>query len=219
MQTSKFKLGLTGGIGSGKTQVANLLASWGASVIDTDLIAHSLTAPAGQAIEPIRQMFGAEVLEPSGALNRARMRELVFADPARRVELETILHPLIAQTVRQEAEQAQGLYVVFVVPLLVESGRWRQQIDRLCVVDCDQLTQIERVQSRSGLELATIQKILAAQATREQRLAVADDVIDNSKAVTMSDLEKQVLVLHQGWCNLAQVALKPVPKPGKNSLK
>ena len=210
MQISKFKLGLTGGIGSGKTQVANLLAGWGASVIDTYLIAHSLTAPAGQAIEPIRQMFGAEVLEPSGALNRARMRELVFADPARRVELEAILHPLIAQAVRQEAEQAQGLYVVFVVPLLVESGRWRQQIDRLCVVDCDQLTQIERVQSRSGLELATIQKILAAQATREQRLAVADDVIDNSKAVTMSDLEKQVLVLHQGWCNLAQVALKPV---------
>lgn len=211
MQKSKFKLGLTGGIGSGKTQVANLLAGWGASVIDTDLIAHSLTAPGGQAIEPIRQMFGAEVFELSGALNRARMRELVFADPARRVELEAILHPLIGQAVRQEAEQAQGLYVVFVVPLLVESGRWRQQIDRLCVVDCDQLTQIERVQSRSGLALATIQKILAAQATREQRLAVADDVIDNSKAVTMSDLEKQVLVLHQGWCNLAQDALKLVP--------
>lgn len=211
MQTSKFKLGLTGGIGSGKTQVANLLAGWGASVIDTDLIAHTLTAPGGQAIEPIRLVFGAAVLEPSGALNRARMRELVFADPARRFELESILHPLIAQAVGQEAEQAQGLYVVFVVPLLVESGRWRQQIDRLCVVDCDQVTQIERVQSRSGLELATIQKILAAQATREQRLAVADDVIDNSKAVTMAALEKQVLVLHQGWCNLAQVALKLAP--------
>jgi dephospho-CoA kinase len=121
------------------------------------------------------------------------------------------LHPLIAQTVRQEAELAQGLYLVFVVPLLVESGRWRQQIDRLCVVDCDQATQIQRVQSRSGIELATIQKILAAQATREQRLAVADDVIDNSKAVSMAALEKQVLVLHQGWCNLAQVALKLAP--------
>ena len=211
MQTAKLKLGLTGGIGSGKTQVANLLAGWGASVIDTDLIAHSLTAPAGQAIEPIRQAFGDEVIEHSGALNRARMRELVFADPARRVALETILHPLIAQTVRLEAERAQGLYVVFVVPLLVESGRWRQQIDRLCVVDCDQVTQIERVQSRSGLALATIQNILAAQATREQRLAVADDVIDNSKAMTMAALEKQVLVLHEGWCNLAQGALKLVP--------
>jgi dephospho-CoA kinase len=211
MQTSKFKLGLTGGIGSGKTQVANLLAEWGASVIDTDLIAHSLTAPGGRAIDQIRQVFGADLIESAGALNRARMRELVFADSARRVELEAILHPLIAQTVRQEAELAQGLYLVFVVPLLVESGRWRQQIDRLCVVDCDQATQIQRVQSRSGIELATIQKILAAQATREQRLAVADDVIDNSKAVSMAALEKQVLVLHQGWCNLAQVALKLAP--------
>jgi dephospho-CoA kinase len=211
MQTSKFKLGLTGGIGSGKTQVANLLAGWGAAVIDTDLIAHSLTAPGGRAIDQIRQVFGADLIESAGALNRARMRELVFADPARRVELEAILHPLIAQTVRQEAELAQGLYLVFVVPLLVESGRWRQQIDRLCVVDCDQATQIQRVQSRSGIELATIQKILAAQATREQRLAVADDVIDNSKAVSMAALEKQVLVLHQGWCNLAQVALKLAP--------
>ena len=134
------------------------------------------------------------------------MRELVFTDPARRAELEAILHPLIGQTVRQEAELAQGLYLVFVVPLLVESGRWRQQIDRLCVVDCDQETQIQRVQARNGIELATIHNILAAQATREQRLAVADDVIDNSKAVSMAALEKQVLVLHQGWCNLAQLA-------------
>ncbi|MEI8401109.1 MAG: dephospho-CoA kinase [Alcaligenaceae bacterium] len=211
MQTSKFKLGLTGGIGSGKTQVANLLAGWGASVIDTDLIAHLLTAPAGRAIEPIRQAFGPEVIDASGALNRARMRELVFADAARRLELEAILHPLIAQTVRQEAYDAQGLYLVFVVPLLVESGRWRQQIDRLCVVDCDQATQIQRVQARSGIELATIHNILAAQATREQRLAVADDVIDNSEAVSMAGLEKQVLVLHQGWCNLAQAASKRTP--------
>ena len=194
---------LTGGIGSGKTQVANLLGGWGASVIDTDLIAHSLTAPGGRAIDPIRQTCGADVIEPSGALDRARMRELVFTDPARRVELEAILHPLITQTVRQETEHAQGLYIVFVVPLLVESGRWRQQINRLCVVDCDQRTQIQRVQTRSGIELATIQNILAAQATREQRLAVADDVIDNSGGVSMVDLEKQVLVLHQGWCNLA----------------
>jgi dephospho-CoA kinase len=211
MSTSTFKLGLTGGIGSGKTKVANFLAGWGASVIDTDLIAHSLTASGGQAIDPIQLAFGAEVIEPSGALNRARMRDLVFADPALRVKLEAILHPLIAEAVRLEAERAQGLYIVFVVPLLVESGRWRQQIDRLCVVDCDQATQIERVQSRSGIALTTIQKILAAQASREQRLAVADDVIDNSKTVSLEALEKQVLVLHQGWCNLAQVALNLGP--------
>jgi len=206
-----FKLGLTGGIGSGKTQVANLLADLGASMIDTDLIAHQLTAAGGRAIEPIRQAFGEEVIEASGALNRARMRELVFAEPARRAELEAILHPLIGQTARQEAEQAVGLYVVFVVPLLVESGRWRQQIDRLCVVDCDQETQIERVRARNGIELITIQRILAAQATREQRLAVADDVIDNSKTVSLEALKKQVLVLHQGWCNLAKVASNTRP--------
>jgi dephospho-CoA kinase len=151
------------------------------------------------------------VIEASGALNRARMRELVFAEPARRAELEAILHPLIGQTARQEAEQAVGLYVVFVVPLLVESGRWRQQIDRLCVVDCDQETQIERVRTRNGIELITIQRILAAQATREQRLAVADDVIDNSKTVSLEVLKKQVLVLHQGWCNLAKVASNTKP--------
>ena len=207
-----FRLGLTGGIGSGKTQVANLLSDLGASVIDTDLIAHQLTAAGGRAIEPIQKAFGDEVIEASGALNRARMRELVFAEPARRAELEAILHPLIGQTARQEAEQAVGLYVVFVVPLLVESGRWRQQIDRLCVVDCDQETQIERVQARSGIELVTIQRILAAQATREQRLAVADDVIDNSKTVSLEALKKQVLVLHQGWCNLAKVASNTRPQ-------
>ena len=206
-----FRLGLTGGIGSGKTQVANLLADLGASVIDTDLIAHQLTAAGGRAIEPIQKAFGDEVIEASGALNRARMRELVFAEPARRAELEAILHPLIGQTARQEAEQAVGLYVVFVVPLLVESGRWRQQIDRLCVVDCDQETQIERVRTRNGIELITIQRILAAQATREQRLAVADDVIDNSKTVSLEVLKKQVLVLHQGWCNLAKVASNTKP--------
>ena len=136
------------------------------------------------------------------------MRELVFADSTRRTALEAILHPLIRDTVRQEAEQAVGLYVVFVVPLLVESGRWREQIDRLCVVDCDQATQIERVQARSGISLETVHRILAAQATREQRLSVADDIIDNSKQVSLDDLEKQVLVLHKGWCNLAQVYTK-----------
>lgn len=198
-----FKLGLTGGIGSGKTQVANLLGAWGADVIDTDLIAHGLTAPGGQAIEPISEMFGSDVIDQTGALDRARMRELVFAEATRRTQLESILHPLIAQEVFRQAEQARGLYAVFVVPLLVESGRWLDRIDRLCVVDCEQATQIERVQSRNAIPLATIRRILDAQATREQRLALADDVIDNSKNTTIDQLEKQVLVLHKAWCNLA----------------
>jgi dephospho-CoA kinase len=198
-----FKLGLTGGIGSGKTQVANLLGAWGADVIDTDLIAHGLTAPGGQAIEPISEMFGSDVIDQTGALDRARMRELVFAEATRRTQLESILHPLIAQEVFRQAEQARGLYAVFVVPLLVESGRWLDRIDRLCVVDCEEATQIERVQSRNAIPLATIRRILDAQATREQRLALADDVIDNSKNITIDQLEKQVLVLHKAWCNLA----------------
>jgi dephospho-CoA kinase len=198
-----FKLGLTGGIGSGKTQVANLLGAWGADVIDTDLIAHGLTAPGGQAIEPISEMFGSDVIDQTGALDRARMRDLVFAEATRRTQLESILHPLIAQEVFRQAEQARGLYAVFVVPLLVESGRWLDRIDRLCVVDCEESTQIERVQSRNAIPLATIRRILDAQATREQRLALADDVIDNSKNTSMGQLEKQVLVLHKAWCNLA----------------
>ena len=198
-----FKLGLTGGIGSGKTQVANWLGSWGADVIDTDLIAHSLTAAGGRAIEPISLAFGSDVIDAAGALDRARMRELVFAQSARRAQLESILHPLIAQEVFRQAEQARGLYTVFVVPLLVESGRWLDRIDRLCVVDCDESTQIDRVQARSGIPLATIRKILDVQATRAQRIAVADDVIDNSKSISIAQLENQALVLHKAWCNLA----------------
>jgi dephospho-CoA kinase len=198
-----FKLGLTGGIGSGKTYVANLLAGWGASVIDTDQIAHALTAPEGLAIAPIRETFGADLIGPDGALDRARMRELVFATPAKRTALEGILHPLIAQEVFVQAQAVTGLYAVFVVPLLVESGRWRDRIDRLCVVDCEETTQIERVQARSGIPIDTIRRILAAQATRAQRLAVADDIIVNSANTTLEELEKQVLVLHEGWCNLS----------------
>ena len=198
-----FKLGLTGGIGSGKTYVANLLAGWGASVIDTDQIAHALTAPEGLAISPIRAAFGSDLISPEGALDRSRMRELVFSNPAKRVTLEEILHPLIAQEVLVQAKTATGLYAVFVVPLLVESGRWRDRIDRLCVVDCDEATQIARVQARSGIPTDTIRRILDAQASREQRLAVADDIIVNSARTTVQELEKQVLVLHEGWCNLS----------------
>ncbi len=198
-----FKLGLTGGIGSGKTQVANWLGAWGANVIDTDLIAHELTAAGGRAIEPITSAFGDGVIDPKGALDRAKMRELVFAEAPRRAQLESILHPLIAEEVIRQAARAHGLYAVFVVPLLVESGRWMDRIDRLCVVDCEEQTQIERVQGRNAIPLATIRRILDAQATRAQRLALADDVIDNSKDISLAQLEQQVLVLHKAWCNLA----------------
>jgi dephospho-CoA kinase len=198
-----FKLGLTGGIGSGKTHVANLLASWGASVIDTDLIAHQLTAPGGGAIETIRGAFGSALIDASGALDRSKMRELVFADARRRLELEGILHPRIADEVLRQAREATGLYAVFVVPLLIESGRWRDRIDRLCVVDCEEDTQIARVKARSAIPIDTIRRIMAAQVSRTERLAAADDIIANMATTSLADLEKQVLVLHKAWCNLA----------------
>jgi dephospho-CoA kinase len=199
-----FSIGLTGGIGSGKTQVADLLASFGASVIDTDAIAHALTASNGLAIEPIRAAFGDQALTPTGALDREYMRNLVFDEPLQRKRLEAILHPIIATQAQQQAMLASGSYTVFVVPLLVESGRWRDRVDRVCVVDCDPETQIARVQARSGMARERIERIMQAQVTRAERLAVADDVIDNGAHISLADLSLRVLGLHQQWCNLAQ---------------
>lgn len=198
-----FKLGLTGGIGSGKSKVAEILASHGASVVDTDEIAHSLTAAGGAAMPAIGQNFGPSVLTEDGALDRVRMRERVFADAEQRKRLERILHPMIAEAVQARAQAADGLYVVFVVPLLVESGRWRDRLDRLCVVDCDAPTQIARVQARNGMTPERVQSILDVQATREERLAAADDVIRNTGDTSLASLQEQVLVLHHRWCNLA----------------
>jgi len=198
-----LKIGLTGGIGSGKSAVADSLATFGASIVDTDVIAHTLTAPSGAAIDGVRAAFGDQSITADGALDRDYMRTLVFEQPAQRKRLEAILHPLIALEAQRQAQMADGCYVVFVVPLLVESGRWRDRVDRICVVDCDKSTQIERVRARSGLHIERIEQILAAQATREQRLACADDVVDNGAHMTLQGLKSQVLGLHQRWCNLA----------------
>lgn len=197
-----FKLGLTGGIGSGKTKVADMLAELGATVIDTDVIAHALTAVGGQAIEPVRTAFGEQAISATGAMDRDYMRDRVFNEPSDRKRLEAILHPLIAQEVQRQTSQASGCYVVFVVPLLIESGRWVDRVDRVCVVDCDRQTQIERVQTRSGLSRERIEQIIEAQASREQRLAAADDVLDNGAHISTTELRAQVLGLHQQWCNL-----------------
>lgn len=197
-----LKIGLTGGIGSGKSAVADSLATFGASIVDTDVIAHTLTAPSGAAIDGVRAAFGDQSITADGALDRDYMRALVFEQPAQRKRLEAILHPLIALEVQRQAQMADGCYVVFVVPLLVESGRWRDRVDRICVVDCDKSTQIERVRARSGLHIERIEQILAVQATREQRLACADDVVDNGAHMTLQGLKSQVLGLHQRWCNL-----------------
>lgn len=189
-----FTVGLTGGIGSGKSAATERFAALGATIVDTDLIAHRLTAPGGAAIAAIRQAFGAGVISPDGSLDRAAMRARVFAEPAARQQLEAILHPLIRAESARQCLAAPGPYVVMAVPLLVESGTYRQRCDRVCVVDCPEALQIERVRTRSGLDETQIRAIMAAQASREERLGAADDVIDNGG--TLEALQQQVDRLH-----------------------
>lgn len=197
-----LKIGLTGGIGSGKTRVADLFQEWGASVIDTDVIAHQLTQPGGLAMPAIRETFGEQVVAADGAMDRAAMRERVFGDPDSRRALEAIVHPLIAEVTEQQAHQAWGCYLVLVVPLLVETGRWLKKVDRVCVVDCDPETQIKRVQARSGLTIDAIKRIMSAQATRDARLAQANDVVLNDGATTPGQLRSRARELHEYWCSL-----------------
>jgi len=191
-------IGLTGGIGSGKTAVSDLLAKLGAGIVDTDLIAHQITAPHGAAIAPIEKQFGPDFIAADGALNRDKMRSLVFTKTEARKSLEAITHPLIRQ---ETLRQALGLskkgvpYLVFVVPLLVESGSWLKLVDRLVLVDCPKETQIQRVMQRSNLPREEVERILAAQATREERLKHADVVIENQGS--LRDLEVAVENLHQ----------------------
>lgn len=210
-----FKVGLTGGIGSGKSMVADMLGAWGAAIVDTDVIAHDLTAPGGAAIDPIRQAFGPDVIAANGALDRPAMRELVFKSPESRRRLEAILHPMIRDETGRRASVAQGHYVVFVVPLLIESGNWRGQLDRVCVVDCDPETQVARVQTRSGLTREAIERIMSAQASRQARLAVAHDVILNGGETSLEDLEQSVRALHESWCMQAQ----QLPAPSEQTLR
>jgi len=201
-----LKIGLTGGIGSGKTRVADLLQARGAAIIDADAIAHALTAPGGAGIAPLRAAFGDEMIDAQGALDRARMRELVFRDRAAKSRLEAILHPMIRTHIDAAAAESIGLYQVFVVPLLVESGQWAGRVDRVCVVDCDEETQIRRVQTRSGLTRDAVERIMLVQAMRDERLGAADDVIVNDGATTADELEARVETLHARWRELSSVA-------------
>ena len=177
-----LRIGLTGGIGSGKSTVGTMLMARGAAVIDADAISRATTAAGGAAIAAIAERFGPTFITPAGALDRERMRTHVFANPNARQQLEAIIHPLVSLHTQQQAEAAlaRGQRVlVFDVPLLVESQRWRGQVDRVLVVDCAAATQIERVMARNGLPRASVEAILAAQATRVQRLQAADWVICN----------------------------------------
>ena len=192
-----FVVGLTGGIGSGKSAAAEEFARLGATVVDTDAIAHELTAPGGAAIEGIRLLFGDAFIDPSGAMDRRRVRELVFGDPAARKRLEGLLHPMIREESTRRIAAATGPYVVHVIPLLVESTDYRRRVDRVLVVDCPEQTQFSRVSARSGLSEEEVRRIVAAQVPRARRLAAADDVIDNSGS--LEDLCRQVQKLHRRY--------------------
>lgn len=193
-----MRIGLTGGIGSGKSTVAGFLREAGATVVDTDAISRSLTLPDGAAMPAIAECFGAEFVSADGALDRDRMRALAFSDPAAKRRLEAILHPLITAQALAEADAATAPLVVFDVPLLVESGRWRPRLARVLVVDCSTETQIERVLQRPGWTRERVDGALAAQTTRQARRAAADAVLLND-GIPLSTLRIEVLNLARRW--------------------
>ena len=204
MKRGKLVVGLTGGIGSGKSAAAEQFARLGAAVVDTDEIARTLTAPGGGATPHIKSLFGDAFVAPSGAMDREAMRRRVFADPAAKRALEGLLHPMIRAESERRIAEAQGPYVVHVVPLLIESAGYRSRVDRVLVVDAPEEVQVERVRARSGLGEAEILAIMRSQASRAERLAAADDVIDNRG--TLQALRDQVAALHEKYLRLAKTA-------------
>jgi dephospho-CoA kinase len=191
-------IGLTGGIGSGKSTVASLLVAHGATLVDTDAIAHSLTTPGGPAMPALRQRFGDDVADASGALDRARMRSLVFSDPDAKRALEAILHPMIGAEAQAQAAAAAGGVVVFDVPLLNATSHWRQGCDRILVVDCSTETQVQRVMARSGWAEAEVRRVIGLQLGRAQRRALADAVVHND-GLSPAKLAAVVDRLWMGW--------------------
>jgi dephospho-CoA kinase len=196
-----FVVGLTGGIGSGKSAAADEFAALGATVVDTDVIAHELTAEGGAAVPHVAKLFGAAFVD-AGAMSRKKMREHVFADPAAKKRLEQLLHPMIREESARRIAAAAGPYVVYVVPLLIESPDYRRRVNRVLVVDAPEETQVERVRARSGLAADEVRAIMRTQVSRAERLAAADDVIDNGGA--RDALRKQVAALHQKYLQFAQ---------------
>jgi len=192
-----IRLGLTGGIGSGKSTVAGLLAGHGAAVIDADAISRQATASSGAAIEAIRQTFGPTFITPDGALDRERMRTHVFHDPSARQQLEKIVHPLVGLETERQTQAALAVgcrCIVYDIPLLVESGRWRARLDQVLVVDCRTETQIARTMQRSDLSRDAVAAIMANQASRAQRLSAADLVLYND-GLTLEQLAQEVRLL------------------------
>jgi len=198
---SDFIVGLTGGIGSGKSTVSDLFVAAGAALVDTDAIAHELTGPGGAAMPLLLAAFGPSVADASGALDRNAMRQLIFSDTTARKQLEDILHPLIRQISAERCAAANAPYVILAVPLLVESNSYRERCQRIVVVDCPESLQVHRVMSRNGLSEAEVTAIMAAQATRVERLRVADDVVHND--ADLINLQQQVSRLHAKYLRLS----------------
>ena len=199
-----YVVGLTGGIGSGKSAAAEEFGRLGATLVDADAIAHQLTQAGGAAVPLIRAQFGGDYVDATGAMDRARMRALAFRDPAARKKLEALLHPMIRAESGRRIAAAAGPYVIHVVPLLVESADYRQRVSRVLVVDCPPEVQLARVRQRSGFAADEVARIVGAQIKREDRLAAADDVIDNSG--TLDALHKQVRELHASYLQRARGA-------------
>ena len=199
-----FCIGLTGGVGSGKTSAARIFQELGAAVVDTDEIAHDLTRPGGAAVAAIRSEFGADYVAADGGLDRAKMRRLVFADAVARKKLEAILHPLIRKDSQARIAAAQQPYVLVVVPLLLETGAYRELIGRVLVIDCDEERQIARAMKRSALSSDEVRAIMAAQLPRAKRLAAADDVLHND--ADLEALRRQAEALHEKYVALARKA-------------
>ncbi len=194
-----LRVGLTGGIGSGKSTVARRFGAHGDLVIDVDASAHWLTAPGGAALPAIAAAFGADMIAADGSMDRARMRARVFADPAEKLRLEAILHPMIGALTREAEGRAQpGQTIVFDIPLLTESKAWRQRVDRILVVDCPESTQVQRVMQRSGWSAQAVERVIAQQASRAQRRAIADAVIFND-GLSLPELEAAVDRVRESW--------------------
>jgi len=194
MQKQPQRIGLTGGIGSGKSTVARVLVACGAALVDADAISKQLTAPGGAAIDRLTQQFGSEIITAEGAMDRDRMRQMAFADPAVKKQLESVIHPLVSLESDRQATKATAaghVCIVFDIPLLVESTHWHQKLDRVLVVDCPCETQIARVTARNGLPREVIEKIIAGQASRRQRRAAADACVYN-ESLSLPELEKLV---------------------------
>lgn len=197
-------VGLTGGIGSGKSTVAAAMVECGACLVDTDAIARALTAPGGAALPALAAAFGPGILAADGALDRDRMRAVAFGDAATKQRLEAVLHPMIGAEAEAQAARAGTRPVVFDVPLLAESSRWRARVDRIVVVDCPEALQVRRVMQRSGWDAAAVERVIAQQAPRSRRRAIADAVLHNGEATTLDGLRAAVRTLWAHWMRVEQ---------------